>query len=60
MVNILIFILIKRIRKPENILYKGTTYQWYEMDERLNKPEDLKVLHLCMLPERQYLDVNSY
>jgi hypothetical protein len=47
--------------KPEKYYLDGTTYQWYEMDERLNKPEDLKASYTIMYaPERQYLDVNYY
>jgi hypothetical protein len=47
--------------KPEKYYLDGTTYQWYEMDERLNKPEDLKASYTIMFaPERQYLDVNYY
>jgi hypothetical protein len=47
--------------KPEKYYLDGTTYQWYEMDERLTKPEDLKASYTMMYaPERQYLDVNYY
>ena len=51
----------KNLMKPDRFYKDGTTYQWYEMDERLNKPEDLKESYTIMYaPERQYLDVNYY
>ena len=55
------FYIDKNLMKPEKYYLDGTTYQWYEMDERLNKPEDLKASYTIMFaPERQYLDVNYY
>ena len=55
------FYIDKNLMKPEKYYLNGTTYQWYEMDERLNKPEDLKASYTIMYaPERQYLDVNYY
>lgn len=55
------FYIDKNLMKPEKYYLEGTTYQWYEMDERLNKPEDLKASYTIMYaPERQYLDVNYY
>lgn len=47
--------------KPEKYYLDGETYQWYEMDERLDKPEDLKESYTIMYkPERQYIDVDYY
>ena len=55
------FYIDKNLMKPEKYYLDGTTYQWYEMDERLDKPEDLKESYTIMYaPERQYLDVNYY
>lgn len=55
------FYINKNLMKPEKYYVDGTTYQWFEMDERLNKPEDLKDSYTIMYaPERQYLDVNYY
>lgn len=51
----------KNAMKPEKYYLDGTTYQWYEMDERLTTPEDLKDLYtIVYMPEKQYLDVNYY
>lgn len=47
--------------KPEKYYLDGETYQWYEMDERLDKPEDLKESYtIVYMPERQYIDVDYY
>jgi hypothetical protein len=47
--------------KPEKYYLDGETYQWYEMDERLTNPEDLKESYsVVYMPEKQYLDVNYY
>ena len=47
--------------KPEKYYLDGSTYQWYEMDERLTKPEDLKESYsIVYMPETQYLDVDYY
>lgn len=47
--------------KPEKYYLDGETYQWYEKDERLDKPEDLKESYTIMyMPERQYIDVDYY
>lgn len=47
--------------KPEKYYLDGETYQWYEMDERLTNPEDLKPTYTVVYkPETQYLDVNYY
>ena len=55
------FYIDKNLMKPEKYYVDGTTYQWYEMDERLDKPENLKESYTIMYsPERQYLDVNYY
>lgn len=48
-------------KKPEKYYLAGEPYEWYRMDERLDKPEDLKDLYIvCYLPETQYLDINYY
>ena len=55
------FYIDKNLMKPEKYYLDGATYQWYEMDERLDKPENLKANYTIMFaPERQYLDVNYY
>lgn len=55
------FYIDKNLMKPERFYVDGATYQWYEMDERLNSPEDLKESYTILYaPERQYLDVNYY
>lgn len=55
------FYIDKNLMKPEKFYKDGTTYQWYEMDERLESPENLKESYTIMYaPERQYLDVNYY
>ena len=47
--------------KPEKYYLDGQTYQWYEMDERLDTPEKLKESYTIMYaPERQYIDVDYY
>jgi hypothetical protein len=47
--------------KPEKYYLDGQTYQWYEMDERLDAPEKLKESYTIMYaPERQYIDVDYY
>ena len=51
----------KNKMKPEKYYKDGMTYQWYEMDERLNSPEDLKESYtIAYMPEKQYLEVNYY
>lgn len=55
------FYINKNEMKPEKFYLDGTTYQWYEMDERLNAPEDLKSSYtIVYMPEKQFLDVNYY
>ena len=47
--------------KPEHYYLDGEYYQWYEMDERLLSPEDLKELYIIKYDcETQYLPVNYY
>jgi hypothetical protein len=51
----------KNKMKPEKYYKDGMTYQWYEMDERLNTPEDLKEKYtIAYMPEKQFLDVEYY
>ena len=48
-------------KKPEKYYLAGEPYEWYRMDERLDKPEDLKDIYIVYyLPETQYLDINYY
>ena len=55
------FYIDKNLMKPEKYYVDGTTYQWFEMDERLATPADLRESYTIMYaPERQYLDVNYY
>ena len=55
------FYIDKNLMKPERFYKDGTTYQWYEMDERLDSPEDLKASYTIMYaPEPQTLAVNYY
>jgi len=55
------FYIDKNEMKPERFYLDGVTYQWYEMDERLDRPEDLKPSYtISYMPERQFIDVNYY
>ena len=55
------FYIDKNLMKPDKYYVDGTTYQWFEMDERLATPADLRESYTIMYaPERQYLDVNYY
>lgn len=55
------FYIDKNLMKPEKYYVDGTTYQWFEMDERLATPADLRESYTIMYaPERQYVDVNYY
>lgn len=55
------FYINKNEFKPEKYYVDGTTYQWYEMDERLNSPEQLKSSYtIVYMPETQFLDINYY
>ena len=48
-------------KKPEKYYLAGEPYEWYRMDERLDKPENLKDVYIVYyLPETQYLDINYY
>ena len=48
-------------KKPEKYYMDGETYEWYRMDERLDKPEDLKSVYtIWYAPETQYIDINYY
>ena len=55
------FYIDKNAKKPERFYLDGVTYHWYEMDERLDEPADLKENYeIVYMPEKQYLDVNYY
>lgn len=55
------FYIDKNALKPEKYYLDGVTYHWYEMDERLDTPEDLKpVYEIVYMPEKQFLDVDYY
>lgn len=55
------FYINKNEMKPEKFYLDGITYHWYEMDERLDTPEDLKeVYEIVYMPEKQFIDVNYY
>ena len=55
------FYINKNEMKPERFYLDGVTYQWYEMDERLDRPEDLKPSYtISYMPEKQFIDVNYY
>lgn len=55
------FYINKNAMKPAHYYLDGENYQWYEMDERLTTPEDLKELYIIKYDcEVQYLDVNYY
>lgn len=48
-------------KKPEKYYLDGETYEWYRLDERLDKPEDLKSVYtIWYAPETQYVDINYY
>ena len=47
--------------KPAQYYEDGITYQWYEMDERLDTPDKLKSLYIIAYPvETQYIPINYY
>ena len=49
------------LHKPEKYYFDGEAYQWYEMDERLTNPEDLKESYTVVyMPEKQYIDIDYY
>ena len=55
------FYIDKNAKKPEQFYLDGVTYQWYEMDERLEYPEDLRPSYeIVYMPEKQFLDVDYY
>lgn len=55
------FYIDKNALKPEHYYLDGEYYQWYEMDERLASPDDLKELYTVVYDcETQYLPVNYY
>ena len=55
------FYIDKNAMKPEKYYLDGDYYQWYEMDERLTAPENLKEVYTIVYGcETQYLDVNYY
>ena len=55
------FYIDKNLMKPEKYYKDGIFYQWFEMDERLTNPSDLKPSYTILYPtEEIYLDVNYY
>lgn len=55
------FYIDKNALKPAKYYLDGENYQWYDMDERLTTPQDLKPLYIIKYDcEVQYLDVNYY
>lgn len=47
--------------KPDKYYLDGTTFEWYEMDERLNNPEDLKEEYeIVYMPAPIYVPVEYY
>lgn len=55
------FYVDKNLMKPEKYYKDGTTYQWYEMDERLTNPEDLKESYtIAYMPEPETIEINYY
>ena len=55
------FYIDKNLKKPEKFYLDGITYHWFEMDERLNNPEDLKPTYeIVYMPEEQFIDINYY
>ena len=55
------FYIDKNLMKPERFYKDGATYKWYEMDERLDSPTDLKAgYEIVYQPEPQTLEINYY
>ena len=55
------FYIDKNLMKPERFYKDGATYRWYEMDERLDSPTDLKAgYEIVYQPEPQTLEINYY
>ena len=55
------FYIDKNLMKPERFYKDGITYRWYEMDERLDSPTDLKAEYdIVYQPEPQTLEINYY
>ena len=55
------FYIDKNKYKPDKYYKDGETYQWFEMDEILDKPENLKELYsIVYYPEPQTIDINYY
>lgn len=55
------FYIDKNLMKPEKYYKDGIHYQWFEMDERLTNPEDLKESYTILYPcEELFLEVNYY
>ena len=55
------FYIDKNAAKPASFYKDGEYYQWYEMDERLTSPEDLKEVYIiCYDCETVHLPVNYY
>lgn len=55
------FYIDMNLHKPERFYVDGDYYQWYEMDERLDSPENLKEVYTVVYEcDRVYTDVNYY
>ena len=55
------FYIDKNKYKPDKYYIDGAPYQWYEMDERLNSPEQLKDSYTIWYGvDTQYVDINYY
>ena len=53
------FYIDKNLMKPEKYYIDGQTYEWYEMDERLMTPEDLKDAYTIWYDtDTTFIDVN--
>lgn len=55
------FYIDKNAMKPERFYLDGEYYQWYEMDERLNSPSDLREVYTIKYDcEVQFIPINYY
>ena len=55
------FYIDKNAKKPQRFYLDGVPYHWYEMDERLDSPDNLKENYeIVYMPEKQFIDVDYY